>query len=570
MTGPSRGGRWAAAALLVATSVATAVTAVRAPTPAIAAAPPSQRVVMFTDSVGLGARSALPRAFPADWQVVVDGQPARMVGQLEQQYVRPRLATNPSWFGDHVVIAAGYNFPYWDHARFVREVDSLVNTLTAAGVKHVYWVTLREVKPQFISASAWRQVQPYYWYFPDVNDLLEQALERHPNLHLVDWAAVADQPGLTYDAIHLNTTGAALYSGIIRAAVDGVSTTVPDGSTTRIHVPGGETATAAAINIATTHPRAAGVLTAHPCGRVPLVSMHNHRRGEVVAHSSIVPLDANGDFCVTTRVATNLVVDVTGVFRRGGDFTSVAPTRWIDTRTGDGAPLAHGATIALDIDDVRAAAGVSGAPSAVAVSATAVGAAGPGFLRVTTCGSDAETSNVNFTGPAASPNHVIVELDDAGRICVEAYTTTHVIVDLFGVFSADSTTTANAPVRLFDSRLRGAPVAAGSVERLAVADAGVAPDATGVVVNLTTVDTESPAFVTAYPCAEGRPPSSSINTSNDVVSNAAIITPDERGEICVYSYTTTHLVVDVMGEVGTSFDGFSPIRVLDTRLAPPG
>ena len=45
---------------------------------------------------------------------------------------------------------------------------------------------------------------------------------------------------------------------------------------------------------------------------------------------------------------------------------------------------------------------------------------------------------------------------------------------------------------------------------------------------------------------------------------------DVNGEICVYTYTTTHLVVDVMGVVGASFDGFAPIRVLDTRTLPVG
>jgi len=76
--------------------------------------------------------------------------------------------------------------------------------------------------------------------------------------------------------------------------------------------------------------------------------------------------------------------------------------------------------------------------------------------------------------------------------------------------------------------------------------------------------------VTAYPCADGQPPSSSLNTSNDVVSNAAIITPDERGEICVFSYTATHLVVDVMGRLGGAFEGFRPVRVLDTRALAVG
>ncbi len=521
---------------------------------------------MFTDSVGLGAKFALPAAFPPDWQVRVDGEPAEMIGQMEQNFVRPRLATNPEWFGDHVVIAAGYNFPHWDHGRFVRELDSMIATLTAAGVKHVHWMTLREVKPQYVSGSGWRQIQPYSWYFPDVNVLLEQALERHPSLRLIDWAAVADQPGLTYDAIHLNPTGAALFANIIRAGVDGAATAVPDGSTTRIRVPGGEAATAAAINIATTDPRTVGFLTAHSCGEVPVVSMHNHRRDETVAHSSIVPLDPNGDFCVTTRVSTNLVVDVTGLFGRDGDFTSVEPTRWIDTRLRRGrAPVADGETIELDIDDVRSAAGVVGAPRAVAVSATSVEGAGPGFLRVATCGSDAETSNVNFLGAEASPNHVIVELDANGKICVSARTSTHVIVDLFGVFTDDSTVAAADPVRAFDSRDLGRRLPAGSVTTIDVVDGGIAPDASGVVLNLTAVETTAPSYVSAYPCAAGLPSSSSLNVVAGVASNAAIVTPDADGKICVFTLAETHLVVDVMGRVGASFDGFRPIRVLDTR-----
>ena len=234
-----------------------------------------------------------------------------------------------------MVIAAGYNYPYWDPARFDRSIDSMINTLTAAGVEHVYWVTLREVDPQYISGSAWRQIQPYYWYFPTVNAHLEAALERHPDLTLIDWAAAANRPGLTYDAIHLNTTGATLYSDLIRQGVEAASTRVANGSTTRVNVPGAAGATAAAVNLTTTDPRTAGFLTLHRCDRpVPLVSMHNYGRAEVVAHSGIVPLDANGDFCVTAKSATNLIVDVTGLFPADEGFQAVAPTRWFDSRPG--------------------------------------------------------------------------------------------------------------------------------------------------------------------------------------------------------------------------------------------
>lgn len=533
--------------------------------------PRSRRVTMFTDSVGLGARYALPDAFPADWQVRVDGHPAEMVGEMEQNFVRPRLASDPGWFGDHVVIAAGYNFPYWDHTRFVREVDSMIATLTSAGVKHVYWMTLREVKREYVSEAGWRQIQPYSWYFPDVNVLLEQALERHPNLHLVDWAAVADQPGLTYDAIHLNNTGAALFSDLIRSTIDGVATTVPDGSTTRIEVPGADGAVAAAVNVTTTDPRTAGFITLHPCaGAPPTVSMHNHRRGEIAAHSGIVPLDADGGFCATTRVATNLVVDVTGLFRPDEGFIAPPPTRWLDTRERPGrVPVPAGGTVELDIDTIRGAVGHTGEPDAVAVVVTATEAAGPGWLRVGTCGAESETSNVNYNDGFAVPNLAIAELDDRGRLCVTTLSETHVIVDLFGIFDADDGTVrgveADRAVRWIDTRETGVKVAPGSTVGFDTTVGGF-EWSDGAIVNVTAVNTESPGFLTVYPCGDAVPTASALNTRpGTVVSNATIAAPNDDQMLCIYSLTATDLVVDMMGSVNQAFEPVVPFRVLDTR-----
>ncbi|MDJ0771286.1 MAG: hypothetical protein QNJ12_21030 [Ilumatobacter sp.] len=565
--------RGLAAGLVALTAFAAAATAGRADATPVGDVPQSvprgKRVVMFTDSVGLGAEFALPRAFPADWQVRVDGRPAEMVGELEQNFVLPRLASDPDWFGDHVVIAAAYNAPYWDWPRLDREIDSIVNTLTAAGVEHVYWVTLREVKPQYISAGAWRQIQPYYWYFPTVNDHLEAALERHPNLSLVDFAAAADRPGITYDAIHLNNDGAALYSALIRQRVDAAATTVADGSTTRVHVDGGEGAAAAAVNVTTTGPRTDGFLTLHRCDRPPpLVSMHNHRRDETVAHAGVVALDANGDFCVTTRVATNLVVDVTGLFPEGGGFAAVEPTRWLDTRELPGRlPVTPFEVVELDLDDVRARAGVGDDVTAVAIVATAVEAAAPGWLRVVTCGhTAAETSNVNYFDASAIPNLVVVAPDRGGSICITSSATTQLVVDLFGTFDADAGVAGDDAQRVFDSRDTGARVAAGSVTVIDVVAAGIDPAASGALMNLTAVDALAPGFATAYPCAAGRPGSSNLNISGAAaVANAVMIAPDEAGEICVYALSPMHLIVDVMGEVGPAFEGVVPARALDTR-----
>ncbi len=204
-------------AILVTAVVGAATAALASPAPDVVnAAPPEHRVTLFTDSVGLGAKNALPKAFPADWEVNTRGEPALFTHKALQKQIIP----NSYLIGDHVVMAVGYNFEFFNTQLFDDSVDQIIAYLTAHGAKHIYWVTLREVKPQYISQSAWNQIQPYYWYFPDVNRHLRAAVQRHPELILVDWAANADRSGITYDAIHLNTTGAALYARLIAEAVE--------------------------------------------------------------------------------------------------------------------------------------------------------------------------------------------------------------------------------------------------------------------------------------------------------------------------------------------------------------
>jgi len=562
----------AATLLLTATAATPAAAgdeAEPAPDRLVETVPRSQRVAVFADSVGLGARSAIPNAFPADWEVNVDGQPARFVEQLENDFVKYRLAVSPQWFGDHVVIAGGYNYPYWDPERFDRSIDSIIGTLTAAGVKHIYWVTLREIDPQYISGAAWRQVQPYYWYFPTVNEHLERALDRHPNLNLIDWAAAANRPGITYDAIHLNTTGAALYASLIRSAVDSTATTVADGATTKIRVPDADGAAAATVNLTTTHPRRSGHLSVHRCDEpAPSTSVHNFARGQVVAHAALAPLDSNGDFCVTTLTQTNLVVDVTGTFRPGAGFTALTPARWHDTRSaGAGRPLSGDATLRLDVDDVRAEAGFTDDPVAVAINVTSVAGTGFGHITVAPCGVDADHSNVNFAGAAATPNLVVVAPDADGEICLRSTTTTHVVVDLFGVFDETSGVAVGLPRRLFDSREDhgGAKVTAGGTVEVDLRPE-LGDDAGGAIVNLTGVGAEAAGHFTAYPCAAGTPTASNLNLGvGEVVANAAFLSPDADGMLCVSTHRTSHVIVDLLGEVGDGFEGRTAQRVLDTR-----
>jgi hypothetical protein len=542
-----------------------------AATPTVQSLDTDRRVAVFTDSVGLGAAEAIPAAFPDGWSVHVDGEPARFVEQMESQYVIPRLASNPEWFGGHVVIAAGYNAPYWDWERFDRSIDSMVATLTAAGVQHIHWVTLREVTYANTPPGGREQIELYGFYFPIVNEHLRAALDRHPNLSLVDWAAVGGELGLTYDAIHLNPTGAALYAETIRQSVFAAATRVPDQSVTRIGVPGADDAGAAFVNFTTTDPRNAGYLAPAADGcELAHVSVHNYVRAQTVAHSAIVPLAGDGAFCVRARAATNLVVDTAGVFPSGSGFVSLAPSRWADTRSG-GTRLAAGGELRLALSGLPLPADVPPADvTAVVLSVTAVDAAAPGWLRVLPCGATSDTSNVNYADGSATPNLVIVAPSSGGEVCVTTKADTHVVVDTFGLFTAEAGVVA-VDARAFDSRTTGGTLAAGAVTRIDVSEwTPMAPieaaTVSGVVLNLTAVNAALPGFLSAYPCAAGRPTASSLNVAGPAAAaNVAIVAPDADGAICVFNLMPTDLVVDVQATIGNAFRGGSPQRLLDTR-----
>lgn len=559
--------KWAIApTLLAGTMVAAAVVVGDAaqPTPATAAGPPaSQRVYVVAESVGLGARTALPAAFPPGWQVTVDGTPAYFVEQLESVHVRGRMASSPAVLSDYAVVAGGHNYPYWDPARFERSIDAMVATLRSAGVKHIFWVTLREVKPEYVSAGAWREVQPYSWYFPTVNEHLRAALRRHPDLTLIDWAAIADRPGLTYDAIHLNSYGAAEYSNLIARTVQQTATRLGAGTVQQIDVTAAGAppdAAAVALNLTITGPRDGGYLTAFPCGgAVPEVSSLNYRRDQTVAAAAIVPVGADAKVCVYTSEATQVIVDATGWFPAGGGFERAAPNRVVDTRSSG----RQRAGVPLQVP-IGSMPGVAADAAAVALNVTATDSADAGYVTVHPCG-DAlpATSNLNVAAGGTAPNVAVAAPGSSRSLCVVPSIDTHLLVDVFGSFSAAARVSVPAPSRAFDSRAAGfgRQVAGGETVRITTGTTDG-----GALLNLTATGASADGYLTAFPCDATVPPSSNLNVRAGVdVANFAAIRASPQGEVCVYASSATHVIVDVMGALGASFTGTSPTRLFDSR-----
>jgi GDSL-like Lipase/Acylhydrolase family len=118
---------------------------------------------------------------------------------------------------------------------------------------------------------------------------------------------------------------------------------------------------------------------------------------------------------------------------------------------------------------------------------------------------------------------------------------------------------AVVPSRLLDSRNGGATVdgqfaqiglrSPGSVTELQVAGRGGVPaDAASVVLNVTVDQPSAGGFVTVWPCGTARPDASNLNyATGQTIPNAVISKVGPGGKVCLYTYATTHLIVDVNG-----------------------
>jgi len=181
-------------------------------------------LTLLSDSVGLGLSRALPAALPG-WKVEVLGRPALMVKQVVPEFLNARAV------GSVVVIALAYNslferdrknYAHWSGI-WDRGAERLVSDLKACGAKKLIWITLREPSAELVTDAGRDQYERYAWFFPYVNERIRALAQRHPELALADWQAVANQSDLTKDLIHLSPSGVTLMTETVTKAVLGGS-----------------------------------------------------------------------------------------------------------------------------------------------------------------------------------------------------------------------------------------------------------------------------------------------------------------------------------------------------------
>lgn len=135
------------------------------------------------------------------------------------------------------------------------------------------------------------------------------------------------------------------------------------------------------------------------------------------------------------------------------------------------------------------------------------------------------------------------------------------------------------PIRLVDSRSgigASGRVGAGRQVVVRVANgASVPADATAAVVNVAAVNPSAPGFATVYPCSDAVPDTSTLNfVAGQTVANTTIAALSSAGQLCVWTYAETDILVDVTGWLsprGTSrLTPIGPDRVVDTRSGVAG
>ena len=282
-------------------------------------------------------------------------------------------------------------------------------------------------------------------------------------------------------------------------------------------------------------------------------------------------------------------------------FVPLTPDRIVDTRSALGLPTMLAAATSTSVQ----VSGRGGVPangvSAVVLNVTVTQTAGTGFVRVTPSGGTSNVSNLNIESVGQDlANLVTVPVSATGRIDLFSQSATHVVIDVFGYYTAAAASTsgrfiATDPTRLLDTRsANGVPTTSivpsgGRIDvqvtgRLPVPAAGVS----AVVLNLTATESVGPGFVTVWPAGQGQPPTSNLNLvrAGQTIPNQVIVPVGPTGQISLFTSQAAHLLFDVAGYFTDStaplsstglFIPITPSRVLDTREAngvttttPPG
>lgn len=342
-----------------------------------------------------------------------------------------------------------------------------------------------------------------------------------------------------------------------------VSFAVPNASTGSIG--------AVLLEVTVVNPMAAGYITVYPSGGPrPVVSNVNFQRAQNVPNMVVVRVGAGNRVSIFNGSAgtVDLLADVQGYFLAGtnagdpGTLVPVAPTRFLDTRSGLGV-ASHGKVAPGSVTKLRLAGrgGIPANASAVAVNITAVQSPGKGYLTVYPGEPRPVTSTLNFEAKLDRANLAMAELGADGTISI--YNGSPYPVDLLadvsgyfvggGTAAADGSFTPSSTVRVVDTRQFGA----GYVPSLFTLRVHIFPAGDpfityvkAVAVNVASVDPLASGFLTTWDGTTTVPAVSNVNFQARHDAAGSIVVPvNPDGTISIYngSFGNLDMLVDLDG-----------------------
>lgn len=350
---------------------------------------------------------------------------------------------------------------------------------------------------------------------------------------------------------------------------------------------------AVSLNITAVKPSGSGYITVYPCGvKRPLASNLNFVKGDIVANGVIAPIGYNGKVCLFSSVNTDLVVDANGYFS-ASDFVAATPQRLVDSRKGTGmavGKLDPSRILSIPIAGLKSTttSGMSTTipadAKAAALNVTVVNPVGGGYVTVYPCDSKRPlSSNLNYSKGQVVANGVIAPLSAKGSVCVYSSNRTDIVVDLEGWF-VGSDFHGVTPERLVDTRngtggdtgkLRGGKFLSVPIRGQTASVAGsqqiIPSEASAAILNVTAVKPAGGGYFTVYPCSDPRPLASNLNyVTGGIVANNVVAPISSLGDLCVFSSSTSDVVVDLAGWLssgtGSGFTTTQPERLVDTRV----
>jgi hypothetical protein len=125
-----------------------------------------------------------------------------------------------------------------------------------------------------------------------------------------------------------------------------------------------------------------------------------------------------------------------------------------------------------------------------------------------------------------------------------------IVVDFYGSFgpAGGVSYTGMVPGRLLDTR-GSAKIEAHHVVELTMVGPNAAPSGTRAVsLNVAVDEADSAGFLTVFPCGTAQPWAASLNfRAGQTISSHVTAKLGDDGKVCIYSMSTTHIVVDVEG-----------------------